>query len=184
MVDVMSEVLAALPEVSDQHAFNLARWGELSADPFLASLDGRIETNRHGQIVMMPPSGFQHSRFQTKVIHLLKERMGGGEGDPLAECPVSTTGGVKGIDIVWVSRRRVEEGWRNNVLTIAPEICVEVLSPANTRAEIEEQKRLYFEAGADEVWIVSPEGMVAFFDADGEQARSARCPTFPATIEL
>jgi hypothetical protein len=49
----MSEVFATLPEVSDQHAFNLARWGELLADPFIASLDYRIETNRHGQIVMI-----------------------------------------------------------------------------------------------------------------------------------
>jgi Uma2 family endonuclease len=104
-------------------------------------------------------------------------------GAAYAECPLSTTGGVKGIDIVWVSHQRVEEGLRNNVLTIAPEICVEVLSPANTRAEIEEKKRLYFEAEAEEVWIVSPEGEVAFFGKSGELDLSVLCPAFPAKIE-
>jgi Uma2 family endonuclease len=179
----MSEVFATLPEVSDQHAFNLARWGELLADPFIASLDYRIETNRHGQIVMMPPPGFQHSDLQGLIFELLRERMPPENGRVRPECPLSTTGGVKGIDIVWVSNRRVEEGLRENVLTIAPEICVEVLSPANTRAEIEEKKRLYFEAGAEEVWIVSPEGDVAFFGAGGELDRSELCPAFPAKIE-
>jgi len=70
------------------------------------------------------------------------------------------------------------------VLTIAPEICVEVLSPGNTRAEIEEKKRLYFEAGADEVWIASPAGEIAFFNPEGEIEGSALCPAFPAKIEL
>lgn len=178
----MSQVLAALPEVADQHAFNLARWGELSVDPFLASLDYRIETNRHGQIVMMPPPGFHHSELQGAVFELLRDRMPKEMGRVRPECPVSTNGGVKGIDVVWISHRRVEEGLRDNVLTIAPEICIEVLSPANTRAEIEEKRRLYFEAGAGEVWIVSSEGKVAFFDAVGELSRSALCPDFPVTV--
>lgn len=180
----MSQVLTSLPEVADQHAFNLARWSEVLADPFLASLEYHIETNRHGQIVMMPPPGFQHSRIQTRMTLLLQQLMHGRGGEANAECPLSTSGGVKGIDLVWVSHERVEEGLRDNVLTIAPEICIEVLSPANTRAEIEEKKRLYFLAGADEVWIASPEGEIAFFGPEGELERSVLCPAFPVKIDL
>lgn len=179
----MSAVLAAIPEVADQQEFNLARWSELEADPFLASLEYRIETNRHGQIIMMPPPGFQHSRLQTRLIFLLQDHMGSENGEIFTECPVSTNGGVKGVDIVWVSNHRVEEGLRQNVLTIAPEICVEVLSPGNTRAEIEEKKHLYFEAGAVEVWIASSGGEIAFFSAVGELETSGLCPSFPATID-
>jgi Uma2 family endonuclease len=177
----MSGVLAQLPEVFDQEAFNLDRWSEIEADPFLASLEHRIETNRHGQIIMTPPPGFEHSRFQSKLLATLM-KLKDGSGQVLAECPVSTSGGVKGVDVVWVSDDRVARGLRRNVLTIAPEICVEVLSPANTRAEIEEKRRLYFEAGADEVWIVSPSGEVAFFGPGGEMEKSAICPGFPALV--
>lgn len=178
----MSEVFAQLPEVFDQEAFNLERWSEIEADSFLSSLEHRIETNRYGQIVMTPPPGFQHSELQGLILERLRDFTKGAEGRVLPECPVSTAGGVKGVDVVWVSDRRVAEGLRRNVLTIAPEICVEVLSPGNTRAEIEEKKRLYFEAGAAEVWIASTSGEIAFFDPGGEREASALCPEFPAKI--
>jgi len=180
----MSGVLAQLPEVSDQESFNLQRWSELEADPFLASLDCRIETDRFGQIIMMPPPGFEHSDLQGLIFEKLRDLMPPSEGRVRPECPVSTSGGVKGIDLVWISHRRVAEGLRQNVLTIAPEICVEVLSPGNTRAEIEEKRRLYFEAGADEVWIASPAGEIAFFNPEGEIETSVLCPAFPTRIEL
>ncbi len=179
----MSAVLATIPEVADQQEFNLARWGELEADPFLASLEYRIETNKHGQIVMSPLPGFEHSDLQSRIFFALSEAAPSEEGSVLPLCPISTNGGVKGVDVVWVSNRRVEEGLRRNVLTIAPEICVEVLSPGNTRAEIEEKKRLYFEAGAEEVWIASPGGEIAFFSTDGELESSGLCPSFPANID-
>lgn len=40
----------------------------------------------------------------------------------------------------------------NVCLTMAPEICVEVISPENTCAEMAETKALYFAAGAGEFW--------------------------------
>lgn len=177
----MSAVLSQIPEIFDQERFNLERWSEIAADPFLASLEHRIETNEYGQIVMMPPPGFEHSRLQTRVLTRLMNLMPLG-GEVLAECPVSTTGGVKGVDVVWISEGRAK-GVRQNVLTIAPEICIEILSPANTRAEIEEKRRLYFEAGAEEVWIVAAGGEVAFFGKEGELPASALCPEFPSPVQ-
>jgi Uma2 family endonuclease len=37
------------------------------------------------------------------------------------------------------------------LLTRAPEICIEILSPSNSAAEIAEKRVLYFDAGAAEV---------------------------------
>lgn len=34
---------------------NRRRWEELVNDPELARIPGRVETNRHGQILMSPP---------------------------------------------------------------------------------------------------------------------------------
>ena len=41
---------------------------------------------------------------------------------------------------------------------VAPEVCIEVVSGSNMRKEMNEKRPLYFEAGAEEVWIVSTEG--------------------------
>jgi len=48
-----------------QTAFNLERWRELLADRVLARLPHRIETDRHGHILMsLPPAQGLRHRFR------------------------------------------------------------------------------------------------------------------------
>jgi len=49
----------------------LTRWTEILADPRLAELPERIETDRHGHILMTPPPGFPHSDRQGQIMTLL-----------------------------------------------------------------------------------------------------------------
>jgi Uma2 family endonuclease len=67
---------------------------------------------------------------------------------------------------------------------VAPEICVEVISPRNSRREIEERKRLFFDAGAREVWICSKTGGMTFFGKTGALETSNLCPGFPKKLKL
>lgn len=62
----------------------------------------------------------------------------------------------------------------------APEICVEIISPSNVQAEIDEKTAAFFAAGAVEVWIVAKDGGIRYFTAGGEQPHSR----FPAAISL
>jgi len=182
----MSQALANVARIDDQHALNRRRWAELEADAFIASLEHRIETDRFGQIVMMPPPGFQHSDRQGRVLELLGRYMSDATGRARPECPVSTQGGVKGVDVIWISDERLKRALTDNLLTEAPEICVEVLSPSNTIQEMEEKRRLYFEAGADEVWVCDPDGNTAFFIADDptvDAGVSKLCPAFPVRVD-
>ena len=172
-----------LPVVKDQHAFNLKRWAEVCADPVLASYEFRVETDRYGHPIMMPPPGFDHGDHQFSIGMHLSRLMKGGK--VLTECPVSTADGVKGVDVVWISTGRIPKARRKNVLVHAPEICVEVISPGNTRGEIEEKKRLYFAAGAEEVWLCDVKGHLAFFtkaEPAKARSRSGLCPAFPALL--
>jgi Uma2 family endonuclease len=63
----------------------------------------------------------------------------------------------------------------------APEICVEVLSPSNSKPEMEEKRALYFGAGAREVWICGLDGKMEFYTAD-LSAASRLCPMFPGQL--
>lgn len=171
-----------LPEIRDRHAFNLERWREICADPEVGRLEGRVESDAHGHVLKSPPPGFNHSEKRAEILCLL---LGVPGGRALPEVPVSTTAGIRGIDVVWISDQRRERSLRENVLLIAPEICVEVLSPRNTRAEMEEKRALLFEAGADEVWFCDTRGSMFFFlrDAPAEAADHSRFfPDFPGTI--
>jgi Uma2 family endonuclease len=177
------ETTLDLPVVKDQHAFNLERWEEICADPVLASYEFRVETDRYGHPIMMPPPGFDHGDHQFSIGMHLRQLMKGGK--VLTECPVSTVDGIKGVDVVWISTGRITKARRKNVLVQAPEICVEVISPGNTRGEIEEKKRLYFAAGAEEVWLCDVKGHLAFFTKAAPakaSGRSGLCPAFPAAL--
>lgn len=63
--------------------------------------------------------------------------------------------------------------------TLAPEICVEVMSSSNTDEEMEEKRQLYLDLGAEEVWLVDEEGHIRFFGEEELDASKIApdCPT-------
>ncbi len=172
----------------DQTAFNLRRRKEILANTELgrelARYEGRIETDRHGNLIMYPPPGTPHGGYQAEITHLLRVHLP--DGRVTTECPVSTADGVKGVDVTWVSRKRLAEIDRKVLLSRAPEICVEVISPSNSKREMEEKKALFFAAGAREVWFCDKEGKMTFFV--GAASRGAKlsklCPPFPRQLHL
>src|SRR5258708_23709611 len=95
-------------------------------------------------------------------------------------------------------RRRSESGRRGlglggahartrnrNCFPRSPELCVEVLSPGNTEAKIQERVALYFDAGAREVWLCAASGAMRFLtSATRVPVKSSQlCPEFPKQIE-
>ena len=86
-------------------------------------------------------------------------------------------------DVVWISDERLDEAPDEVAAQpVMPELCVEVLSPSNTPREMEEKRALYLSGGALEVWLVSPEGAVTFYDESGPLEASRLAPTFPAKL--
>jgi Uma2 family endonuclease len=178
----MGTLTIELPAHADQTAFNLRRWTELLDDPEVQRIEGRIETDRHGQVITSPPPALSHGSYQSEVSYLLRTLMTGGR--VLTECPLSTADGVKACDVAWASPECMRELGNRACFPRSPEICVEILSPRNTRKEIEEKKALYFNAGAREVWLCDATGKMQFFTAVSQLKRSAICPKFPARIRL
>ena len=161
----------------------IARWQELVDDPELAKLPYRIETDRFGRTIMSPPPAFRHTRQVGKIIKLLNKLLP--EGEANAETPVLTADGIKVPDVTWMSAGYAGEleAQEPLVLERAPEICVEVLSPSNSLAEMNEKRALYFEAVAHEVWICGLDGKMEFFASPGQQVAASRlCPLFPGQL--
>ena len=179
---VMTVVLE-VPSRAQALAFNRKRWAEVLEDRELAEWPGKVETNRHGEVLMMPPATGDHSSRQSSILLELHRLLG---GRPLPECPISTVDGVRAADVGWYSESRFAKVAGQLVFEVAPEICVEVQSPSNTKRQLAEKRRLYFEAGAEEVWVCDLEGRLRFFhDAapDVEKELSNRCPGFPEVVD-
>ena len=157
-------------------------WDEVCDDPTLRDLPFKVETNRWGEIVMSPAKS-KHAVLQGKVSFLLQQLLP--QGQMSVEFPLETSDGVKVPDVVWMSSEFYAVHREQDVFTSAPEIVVEVLSEANSPAQMREKAGLFFESGAREVWLVERSGKVRFFSGlDRELVQSALCPAFPPQINL
>ena len=152
-------------------------WEEICADPNLRDLPFKIETNQRGQIIMSPARS-RHGEYQWQVGVLLQQFLS--HGRIVVECPVQTSAGVRVPDVAWTSPERRQPV----IYTVAPEICVEVLSPYNDAAEMSEKWALYFEAGALECWTCAEDGQMTFHGPAGLLACSELCPGFPVRVEI
>lgn len=156
-------------------------WTEICEDPLLQDLPYKVETNQYGQIVLSPHSRL-HSRLQILVNDRLRDHLD--HGERFVELAIETAKGTKVADVAWMSADRyasIPEAAEPTPQ--APEICVEIRSSSNTDEEMIEKRTLYFEAGAEEVWICTEGGTLTFYDEDGRRDSSKRVPSFPRQLD-
>ena len=122
-----------------------------------------------------------HSLFQGKITGLLYSNLK--DGDVLVECAISTNEGTKVADVAWSYKERLEIIRNEFECSIAPEICIEIMSSANTKEEMDNKRKLYFDNGAIEVWICSENGTFEFFTKTGKSNHSPLAPNFPAKLQ-
>ena len=150
-------------------------WEEICDDPLLRDFPCKIETDHLGQLIMSPARS-RHGEYQSEIVLLLSRLLP--HGRAVIECPVQTTDGVRVPDVAWTSPERRQPV----IYTLAPEICVEVLSPYNGERAMAGKRALYFEAGALECWQCAENGRMTFYGPDGKLTGSAFCPGFPKEV--
>ncbi len=140
------------------------RWDQLADDPLVAAIPFKVELNEKGVIEVSPPTT-QHASLQSSVAYELRRQRP--EGKTFTECPVETDIGMRIPDVVWASAEFIESHGDEKQFRVAPDLCVEVLSPRNTRAEMAEKRAAYLAAGAKEVWIVGEDGVPEIYMSAG-----------------
>lgn len=155
-------------------------WQEVCEHPSLQNLPFKIELNQKGEIIMNAVRVI-HSLYQGEIEYLLRTLLKSGKTFP--ECAIKTTKGTKVADVAWATTDTVRKIKDEIECSVAPEICVEVLSSSNTEDEMKEKTDLYFEKGAREVWVCG-DGAMRFYRVDGEMEKSILAPDFPKKIEI
>ena len=156
-------------------------WEEVCADPLLQDLPYKIELNQWGNIEMSPARN-RHGEFQSRIAYLLQMQKPG--GITVTECGVETAENVKVADVAWVSFERRRATPHEFAYAVAPEICVEIISPTNVLEEQLHKGDLYLRAGAQEFWLCDESGNLRFFSAAGPLERSGLCREFPVKVEI
>jgi Uma2 family endonuclease len=118
-----------------------------------------VEEVVNGEIVKMPPNKVIHADIVENLADLLKSQV----DRRTVQVRVSTFGLVIRRDPITTRVPDIAVFIRSNVVAeegyihSAPELIVEVLSPANTRSERAQKLKDYESLGVPEVWVVSPE---------------------------
>jgi Uma2 family endonuclease len=149
------------PQLSSEEL--AARWHELIGQP---GLPWRFELDQYGEIVEMIAPKTAHQRIVRSVLLQIEAQLA---GEALPGIGVLTAIGVRIPDVAW------QKAWAGDeaLISPAPTLCVEVVSPDNTRREIDEKAAAYLAAGATEVIVVELSGRIRFFGTEGERAASA-----------
>lgn len=149
------------------------QWSDVIDNPLLQNLPFKIELNRFGNILMSPASN-QHGHIQMKVGSVLMNKAP--KGEVIAECSIQTSEGVKVADVAWASAEFIDTFAYKTPYPKVPEICVEIVSPSNSKAEIAGKVDLYLAKGAIEVWIVYEDNRIDFFTHTGSIEKSHLVP--------
>jgi Uma2 family endonuclease len=118
-----------------------------------------VEEVENGRLRRLPPHKILHADTVENLADLVKA----GTDRRTVQVRVSTFGLVIRRDPLTTRVPDIAVFIRSNVVEMdgyvhsAPELVVEVLSPANTRAERAEKLKDYESLGVPEVWVVSPE---------------------------
>lgn len=153
------------------------RWAEVMNDPALRDPPYKIELNAWGQIEMTPASN-RHGRLQSWIgAELLRQLP---QSIVINEASILTDIGVRVPDVAWGSADFLRVHGEKTPYPRAPEVYIEIVSPSSPDAEMQEKTRAYLAAGAKEVWQVLKDGIVRYFDQNGEKRRS----DFPISITL
>jgi Uma2 family endonuclease len=121
----------------------------------------RLELVR-GEVIAMPRPNWEHGEIAGKVYTEIKLFL---RQHPIGR--VSVEGGiitergpdtVRGPDVSFMSKARMPIDERmNRFADQTPDLCVEVVSPSNTRMALNGKIAEYFSTGARMVWVVDPD---------------------------
>jgi Uma2 family endonuclease len=126
--------------------------------------DGFLHEIVDGELTMSPKNDAFHGDICTQLTSALLAFARAGR---LGAVWDSSTGfwmknrNCRAPDISFVSRERLQAaGFKRSTRHFfpgAPDLAVEILSPNNTRREIDERLKDFFESGAKLAWIIDPE---------------------------
>ena len=153
----------------------------VTADNFLevANLPEYADQNIElveGEIVTMPTTNRDHARVMgllaTLVGPFIRHHQLGdifiGDAGVILERNAYGRDTVRGLDFAFISKDRLPQLGESNLLDIAPDLAIEVISPSNSAADMHRKVDQLLDAGTRQVWVVYPDSRdVDVHTADG-----------------
>lgn len=115
-----------------------------------------------GEIVTHMPTGHPHGFIENIIgallyIYLKTNQIGRALTGEVGIYTRRNPDQIRAADVAFISHERLSQANEEGFLDVAPELIVEIMSPANTWTEAQEKLAEYFAIGVSIVWIVDPQ---------------------------
>jgi Uma2 family endonuclease len=151
----------------------------MSDDEFMifcaANEPTRFERDANGEIVAMSPAGNRTGRKNAYVVQVLgnwSDADGRGYHFDSSTGFTLPDGSVRSPDASWIEARRwdaLSEDEKDSFSAITPNFVVELLSPSDSRAQLQRKMEQWIANGAEVAWLIDPvEKTVAIYRPNGE----------------
>jgi Uma2 family endonuclease len=113
-----------------------------------------------GRLVREPMPGEMHGWVTTKLAHRLHDFVERNKlGRVLTNVGVITyrsPDNVRGPDLAFISNARISASPGLSLMSVVPDLCVEILSPSNRAGRMQQKVLEYLATGARMVWVIDP----------------------------
>jgi Uma2 family endonuclease len=140
----------------------------------MASPDARFERTAEGEIVIVPPAGWESDFRNTAIVGRLEpwaRRDGRGRAfGPTAEF-ILPTGAALSPDAAWVSNRRIAQvpkKQRRKFPPVCPEFVIEVMSPSDRLPAAKEKMEWWVLAGVELAWLIEGDRQAVYVYRAGQ----------------
>jgi len=140
----------------------------------VANPDLRIERTAEGEIVIMPPTGFETSNRNaglTAQLYAWARRDGRGTALDSNVEYILPSGAARSPDASWIPRSRLADltpEQKKKFPPLCPDFVVELRSPSDRLSRVESKMREWIENGARLGWLIDPETRTVYIYRPGQ----------------
>ena len=120
----------------------------------------RIEQTAEGEIIIMPPTGFETGDSNSELnmqLRIWTKKDGRGRTTDSNGGYILPNGAKRAPDAAWILKTRVDQipkKKRQKFLPMCPDFVVELTSPSDNLTDVQEKMREYVENGARLGWLI------------------------------
>jgi Uma2 family endonuclease len=140
----------------------------------------RVERTAEGEILIVPPAGFESSNRNTKVTAQLDrwaEKDGRGIVSDSSGQFMLADGSALSPDAAWVSNaalRSLSRQKRREFLPLCPEFVIEVMSPSDRLKQAKAKMEQWIANGAQLAWLIDGDARTVYVYRKGHAAKTHR----------
>jgi Uma2 family endonuclease len=146
----------------------------------MSNPDTRFERNAEGEIIIVPPAGFESDHNSARIAGLViawADSDGRGVGFGSTAEFFLPTGAALSPDAGWISNRKLAQlskEQKQKFPHVCPEFVVEVMSPSDRLRKAKEKMEWWIEGGVELAWLIDSRKRTVFVYRAGQEGGEER----------